>query len=214
MFNDESVDLGYEKEWAYVEKLLKESGNDSMSGGKRGKYPFRSRYAHTRRVFTWLRRMLDDVGNVDVKAMEVAVIFHDVGYARGINHGHAALSKEIFHEYSVENDFLPEKRELIEYLIENHSNKELLTRGTKEELILLMEADIMDEEGAMRIAWDNMAAGLEEATSFAESLARTEKYFDPDYNPMITPLARDLFKEKQEFVKEYIRRLKEDLGEY
>jgi len=213
MFNDESVDIGYEKEWAYVEKLLKESGNDGFSGGNCGKYPFRSRYAHTRRVFMWLRRLLDDVGNVDVTAMEVAVIFHDVGYARGENHPHAKYSAEIFHEYSVENDFLPEKRELIEYLIKNHSNKELLARGSKEELILLMEADIMDEEGAMRIAWDNMAAGVKGATSFKESLDRTEKYFNPDYNPMITPLARDIFQEKQEFVKEYIRRLREDLGE-
>ncbi|MBQ1872019.1 MAG: HD domain-containing protein [Lachnospiraceae bacterium] len=213
MFNDESVDAGYEKEWAYVEKLLKESGNDDFSGGKCGNYPFRSRYAHTRRVFTWLRRMLDDVGAVDVVAMEVAVIFHDVGYAKGKNHEHAFLSAEIFHEYSVANDFLPEKRELIEYLIKNHNNKELLVRGSKEELILLMEADIMDEEGAMRIAWDNMAAAVCGAKSFKESLERTEKYFNPDYNPMITPLARNFFQEKQEFVKEYIRRFKDDLGE-
>ena len=213
MFNDESVDIGYEKEWAYVEKLLKESGNDGFSGGNCGKYPFRSRYAHTRRVFMWLRRLLDDVGNVDVTAMEVAVIFHDVGYARGENHTHAKYSAEIFHEYSVENDYLPEKREFIEYLIRNHSNKELLKRGTEEELILLMEADIMDEEGAMRIAWDNMAAGVKGATSFKDALIRTEKFFNPDYNPMITPLARDIFQEKQEFVQEYIRRLKEDLGE-
>ncbi len=111
------------------------------------------------------------------------------------------------------NDFLPEKRELIEYLIKNHNNKELLVRGSKEELILLMEADIMDEEGAMRIAWDNMAAAVCGAKSFKESLERTEKYFNPDYNPMITPLARNFFQEKQEFVKEYIRRFKDDLGE-
>ena len=213
MFNDESVDIGYEKEWAYVEKLLKESGNDCFCGGNHGKYPFRSRYAHTRRVFTWLRRLLDDVGNADVTAMEVAVIFHDVGYARGENHTHATHSAEIFHEYSVENDFLPEKREFIEYLIKNHSNKELLVRGSKEELILIMEADIMDEEGAMRIAWDSMAAGAEGATSFRDALKRTEKFFTPDYNPMITPLARNIFQEKQEFVKEYIRRFKYDLGE-
>ena len=203
MFNDESVDTGYEKEWAYVEKLLKESGYDDLSGGKRSKYPFRSRYAHTRRVMMWLRRMMDDVGNVDVKAMEVAVIFHDVGYAKGVNHEHANFSAEIFHEYSVANDYLSEKREFIEYLIRNHSNKALLKRGTEEELILLMEADIIDEEGAMRIAWDNMAAGIEDARSFAEALKRTEKYFNPEYNPMVTPLARDLFQEKQNFVKEY-----------
>ncbi len=71
----------------------------------------------------------------------------------------------------------------------------------------------MDEEGAMRIAWDNMAAGVKGATSFKDALIRTEKFFNPEYNPMITPLARDIFQEKQEFVQEYIRRLKEDLGE-
>ncbi len=210
---EEKVLNSHEKEWEYVEKLFKESGKDTFGGGSICDYPFRSRFEHTKRVYRWLHRLLDDVGAVDLTAMELAVIFHDVGYVKGENAGHAAISADIFKEYALKNALFPEKQDLIEYLIRNHNKKDLLRRGEKDELILIMEADIMDEEGAMRVAWDNMAAGAIGVKSFKESLNRTEKYFNPQYNPMVTPLAHDLFEDKQQFVRDYIKRMKEDLGE-
>jgi uncharacterized protein len=43
------------------------------------------------------------------------------------------------------------------FLVKNHSNKQLMTaKGTPLELILLMEADLLDETGALSIVWDCM----------------------------------------------------------
>lgn len=205
-------DEKYEKEWAFVKKTLKESGQDDFGGGKQSRYPFRSRFEHTRRVYKWVHRLLDDATIEDVEVLELAAIFHDVGYSKGINKGHGLESAKIFEEYARKNLKLSDERiEKVKYLVSNHSNKEMLLPKTCPELIILMEADVMDEEGAMRIAWDCLAAGLGGAKSFQEALKRTIDHFNPEFNPMITPIAIRAFEEKQNFVKEYIKRMKDDL---
>lgn len=203
--------MRFEKEWQYVEDLFKSSGYDSFGGGKCANYPFRSRFEHTKRVFKWAERLLADGKVRDKIALFYAVIFHDVGYTVGINKGHAEASARIFEDYAKNLDIGDKKKEYIAYLIRNHERQDLLQKTSKPELIVLMEADKMDEEGAMRIAWDAMAASFQGATSFEEVLTRTKKFYNQSYNPMVTPIAYDIFAEKQRFVKEYITKLMYDL---
>ena len=209
----------WDEEWDFVKRRLEENGFDTFGGGCIAAYPFRSRFQHTMRVMNWAKRILLDRPKVDLEVLELAIIFHDVGYCMGDNTHHQKNSATIFHEYrehkkDAEGIWLDDRKlDFIEWLIENHSMKGMLATGeAPDELVMLMEADVLDEEGAMRIAWDNMAAGVCGAKSFAESLERTEKYWGPDYMPMITPLAKNFFEKKQAFVKEYIWQMKFDLG--
>lgn len=212
----DSLETGplWEEEWEFVKRTLLESGNDSFGGGKQSHYPFRSRYEHTRRVMKWIHRIMEDMPNVDREILEVATIFHDVGYSRGLNHEHGFYSAEIFLEYANEHQKFQDKKETIAWIVEHHSDKSLLMQKVPPEMILLQEADMLDEEGAMRIAWDCMAEGVNGATSFRAALDHTLLHFNPDYDPMVTPRANEIWQQKKEFVKDYIRRLEFDLEDF
>ncbi len=203
----------YPEEYSYVRRLLLESQFDAKTGTSGTEYPFRSRIRHVLRVCMWVRRLLPDFKDIDLEAVEIAAIFHDVGYYCGLNHGHENVSRDIFLEYMKDRDMAPERVRFIADLIANHENKSLMqNEDTSKELVLLMEADIMDEEGAMRVCWDAMAAGQSGARSFEDALNRTVKYFHPESSPMITPLAKAYWDEKQRFVEKYIEELSFDLG--
>ena len=203
----------WQAEWQYVEKQFKESGLDSFGGKYTGSCTFRSRYQHTKRVYKWLHEILEDNDEVDVEAMELAIIFHDVGYTKGDNKLHPFNSKDMFLEYANDKEWDEELINKVAYFIENHSNKYLMEKeDTPKELIYIMESDVMDEEGAMRIAWDCMAYGIQDAKCFEGALEHTKKFWDPAYNPMITPKAKKIFEEKQALVKEYVSQLTHDLA--
>ena len=205
------------REWAYVKQCLEGSSFDSFGGGKVADYPFRSRFQHTTRVMLWAQRILADCPQVDRRVLELAIIFHDVGYSKGVNKSHQEAGAQIFEEYCKlqKGDIWDDADRLrtIAWMIRNHSRKEMLSNGeATPELTLLMEADMLDEEGAMRITWDAMATGFLGEGGFEETLKRTIRFWDPEYMPMVTPLATDYFKEKQFCVEKYIAQMKFDLG--
>ncbi len=209
----------WKNEWKFVRERLESSGFDNFGGGTVTAYPFRSRFMHTTRVMEWAKRIREDCPKADTEMLELAVIFHDVGYSLGNNREHQKNSAMIFHQYAEDNRgrggiWNDEKRlEKVEWIIGNHSRKEWLgAEDAPEELTILMEADMLDEEGAMRITWDNMGAAIAGAESFNDALARTLKYWNESYMPMVTPLATQFFKRKQQFVADYIGQMKFDLG--
>lgn len=209
-------------EWSFVRERLLSSGYDNFTGGEaRKSYPFRSRYQHTKRVMAWMKRIISDRPQVDREMMELAIIFHDIGYCIGENKKHCIHSEEIFREYASarSNDELAhsiyrdkDKIERIAYLIRMHSDKFRLGKEQlDDDILILMEADLLDEEGAMRIAWDGMAEGMAGGESFDALLYRHKKFWNPDYNPMVTPLAREYFSRKQALMREYLGQLSFDL---
>ncbi|SFQ24927.1 HD superfamily phosphodieaserase, includes HD domain of RNase Y [Lachnospiraceae bacterium XBB1006] len=205
------------KEWEYVKEQLVTSGFDSFGGGTIANYPFRSRFLHTTRVMLWASRILGDCPQADPEMLELAIIFHDVGYSKGVNKSHQEESANLFEAYRKEKSGgiwdNASKMESIAWMIRNHSKKEMLRNGeATPELTLLMEADMLDEEGMLRIVWDAMATGYLGEGGFEETLKRTIHYWNPDYMPMVTPLAARHFEEKQKAVKTYIEQMKYDLG--
>lgn len=205
------------EEWNFVKTRLKESSFDSFGGGAVADYPFRSRFQHTTRVMMWAKRILEDCPQVDMELLEIAIIFHDVGYSKGVNKSHQEEGALIFTEYcrthqgGIWDD--ESKQQEIAWLIRNHSKKNMLSNGeATPELTLLMEADMLDEEGAMRVTWDAMATGFLGEGGFEEALKRTMRFWNPEYMPMVTPLATQYFKEKQFCVEKYISQMKFDLG--
>lgn len=178
-------------------------------------YAFRLRSAHTQRVYGWARRLSQGLADVDAEALLTAAIFHDVGYAED-SAKHAQASAKVFEAFAMEQGYEAGRLGFISTLIGSHSNKHLLGQpGLPLELVLLMEADLMDESGALSIVWDCMAEGAKGNTDYAQALAHIQAYSAKTMgvNPMVTPRARAIWAEKQALTAAFIRQLGQDLGE-
>jgi hypothetical protein len=97
-------------------------------------------------------------------SLAAAAIFHDAGYAalagdpQGSARCHAKFSEEIFVEYAKENGLYAGRggrRQLEEIagIIAVHSDKALPNDVLTADQQILMDADLLDEAGAMRFAW-------------------------------------------------------------
>ena len=196
---------------AYVREYLTAHGAD------RGNAPgqrFRSRADHCARVSMWAERLMAQGANMDGDTLRLAAAFHDVGYARGAE-DHGRHSADILHEYAFVHGMDARIVERAAFLVAEHSNKaEWLTKeGAPADLVLLMEADLLDEEGAMGLARDCLGAG-ECGASYADAYARMLQY-EPkrlSANPMVTPVARCLWAGKQRVIAMFMAALAHDLG--
>ncbi|MEG0972873.1 MAG: HD domain-containing protein [Lachnospiraceae bacterium] len=197
------------QEKEFVKKHLEESGGDKFS--KFG-HTFRSRYTHSMRVLKWVHRLAEDFPKANLDIMELAAIFHDVGYGAAENESHPTRGAELFHQYGVEQGMESEFMKKVETLILEHTEKYKMNDEISQELLFLMEADLMDEEGALRIAWDCMAEGMKAYTSFEAAYQHTLKFYRPA-NPMITPKARAYWEEKEHLIQEYLVQFERDLEE-
>lgn len=180
-------------------------------------YPFRDRYKHICRVVAWAQRLSEQpwAAGIDRELLYTAAWFHDVGYAdadRG--EGHAALSLPYLTAFLREEDWPEPRIEKAAFFVSMHSDKELMTcADTPRELILLQEADLLDETGALGIVWDCLAEGIKQEydydTAYNNIRAREHKLLDR--NPMISPLAKQLWLEKQALHKAFTDSLQRDL---
>ena len=126
---------------------------------------------------------------------------------------HAEKSAALFVEYAKQQNIDPEIAEKTAYLIKMRSNKEMLMLSdTLPELVLLMEADLLDEEGALRVIWycaTKAIQGADRYGDFYDFIQRgSEKRRE---NPMVTPLAREIWERKVEMVDEFMRELSNDI---
>jgi len=208
------VSTDYNHMLNFVKETLYNSGNDK----KNIKYQsFRSRFSHTKRVLNWCKRLsLAYSGSVNEYVLFVSAIFHDIGYAISdddTNLPHAEASVKLFKDYCDIYDvsFIP----IISNNISLHSNKSLLKKdNTPIELILLMEADLLDETGALSILFDCMSSGERYLDSYEAAYKRICKFSCQIFknNPMVTPEAIKIWEEKKELVKMFVHSLAIDLN--
>lgn len=202
--------MNYDDMFQYVYKVL----NDANAiKSKKKESSFRNRYLHTKRVYSWCLRLMKDYNDVNEEILLTSAIFHDAGYSVG-KENHAFISSLIFEEYAKNNNFDPLFISIVSKNIKNHSDKSLIkNKNSSIELILLLEADLLDEEGAMGISWDLMALGFNRPNDYEEVIEAINKHsahiLNQDY--MVTPLAKKYWEEKKKFVNDYINEIKRDL---
>ncbi len=205
------MNLDYEKMLEYVKEALRE--ND-LERQEKSKHSFRSRYMHTTRVLGWCKRIEDDL-ECNKEVLYTSAIFHDIGYCKGQD-GHAAMSGKMFLEYAKNNNFDPEFTDKVYNIIIRHSNKMLMNdKNSPNELVILLEADLLDEEGALGLVWDLMARGAKHSISYHEAVDEimTHSGHILNQNFMVTKTAKKYWDEKKKFVKNFIDNLKFDLFE-
>lgn len=200
----------------YVEDIL--YSYDRKKGDKSKNKIAYDRYAHTVRVYQWMirisNRLKDD--SLDVESLKIATIFHDVGYGTGEDEEHAKSSSKICRDYLERREYPQDKVDFICYLIEEHSNKKLFhEKSTPLELVVLMEADMLDDTGAMGIILDSWIASKEENCSFDSVCRHFEKYTYRHMKQMefVTAPGKQFWHEKRKLVYEFLRQYKRDLGD-
>ncbi len=80
--------------------------------------------------------------------------------------------------------------------------------------MVLMEADLLDETGALSIVWDCMLEGSQEIQTFDKTYSHILKYTGKDLtvNPMVTKKAKEFWEAKQSLVQGFLNHLSYDLG--
>lgn len=200
----------------YVEDIL--YSYDRRKGAKSKNKIAYDRYAHTVRVYKWMIRITNQLrdDNMDKESLKIATIFHDCGYSTGRDENHAVMSSAICRDYLERRQYPPEKIDFICYLIEEHSNKKLFhEKNTPIELIVLMEADMLDDTGAMGIVLDSWIASRGEDATFESVCRHFEKYTYRHMKQMefVTAPGRQFWHEKRKLVYEFLRQYKRDLGD-
>lgn len=195
----------------FVEKQLEMSHSPET---KIARFPFRNRYDHIRRVYMWANKLIDKNCDINREALLTAAIFHDVGYALSNDLDHSENSAVICGKYLDDNGFDGVFTAFVVYLVQNHSKKSLLKIGMiPRELIVLMEADLLDETGALSIVWDCMMEGAQKIQTFEKTYEHISLFSGNILleNPMITEEGKKYWSNKQKLVKEFIQQLALDL---
>lgn len=173
---------------------------------------FRDRWDHTQRVLAWAKRIYKEEGG-DWQIIELAVLLHDCGYE--VNRPHADVSAEKAKEFFEGHPY--DKSEAVIELIQNHSRKEDQDLSLSLELKILMDADTLDEKGALAILLDAASEGMENPNaSYEDIYGRILRYFPEvrrEERRMKTETGRLVFQRKIRWMETCMVAIREELGE-
>jgi len=195
-------------------KLTKEVAlqfaKSSIQEYKRPNYPFRSRFRHTIRVLMWVERLQKELGG-DLDILTYSAILHDCAWNGKENHAVVSyrVAKDFLDDFEMEEEF---KRKVLEGILHHNQND---TLGLCHESYILMDADELDEVGAICIFWDTLAENHENDTmSYKSALLRIKKYIPSLYNNIPKfhfGFALDIYKRKLKFMEEFVKEAEEEL---
>lgn len=178
-----------------------------------------SRYQHTMRVYKWMVMLYEahpQRGSVDFDALAIATMFHDIGYCdEAHQREHARISAALCREYLQKLAYPAERIRFICELIAAHSDKTKLTAADSPlELILLLEADMLDDTGAQAIVLDVWTNALHEAHSFEAFLPEITRVSGKILNhcPMRTEKGQAIWRRKQQLVRDFLNHYSMDIS--
>ena len=180
------------------------------NNGRPPNYPFRDRFEHTMRVYRWAIKLQAKIGG-DLEIITLAALLHDVGWEDDREHGE--VSAEIAVEYLDSIDYEPKKIGRIGEIIRIHNEKD-----TQDELStecqVVMDADLLDEVGAISVLWDAMATACEDEASYKKAYYRIKKYYQgnmPKIRRCKTDVARQEYHRRMKVLEEYLFQLEKEL---
>ena len=206
--------MNYEELFAYVKDEL--TAYDGHGGVAKTRIKY-SRYDHTVRVYNWAMILAEDYKDtIDMEALQIATIFHDIGY--GLNKedmgNHAADGAVLCREYLESIGYLEDRADFVCGLIARHSDKDCMhSEDIPLELVLLMEADLLDDTGAHGIIMDAWIRSTREDAGFETILEHIIKFTQKQMqeNPMRTKKAYEIWEEKKELTNRFVESLTVDL---
>lgn len=195
--------MDYTKVFEFVKEMTAQNGRPDN-------YSFRSRYEHIMRVYRWAIKLQAKEGG-DLEIIALAALLHDVGWDK--ERPHEEVSAEIAVEYLVEQGLDEARIGRIGDIILRHNDKD-----TEEELSLeckvVMDADLLDEVGAMSILWDSMATACEEEASYKKAYYRVKNYYrinQPKIRRCKTAAGRLEYTRRMKCIEEFLNELEREL---
>ena len=179
-----------------------------------------TRYEHTKRVLGWAKRLYDataDKTGLRYEDLMIAAIFHDVGRAVSIQTGedHAKAGVPITREWLLANGYDPERAEYIAGLVGAHSEKwRMQDPATDRNLLMLMEADLLDDMGLLGIVMDTMIVRARKTdATFYDCYNHYETYTHPMQHdcPVVTPEAKAFWDAKTESTDRFVEEYRKDI---
>lgn len=196
--------MNYAEVIEYVKKMTAENGRPSM-------YPFRSRFEHTLRVYRWAIKLQAKLGG-DLDVIVLAALLHDIGWDDGGRpHGEvgAELAVEYLDSIGVDADTITRVGEIIMMHENKDTDKELSL-----ECKIVMDADLLDEVGAISVLWDSMATACEDEASYKKAYYRIKSYYrnnKPKIRRCKTDAARTEYTKRMQLLENFISQLEKEL---
>lgn len=183
----------------------------STENGRPNQYAFRSRFEHTMRVYRWAIRLQAKLGgNLDV--IVLAALLHDVGWEEG--RPHPEVSAEIAVEYLDSIGIDPETIRKVGEIIMVHEEKDGDGKNLSLECKIVMDADLLDEVGAIEVLWDAMATASEDDPSYKKAYYRIKRFYN-DNKPKIrrckTDPGRTEFSKRLQAIETFLYQLEREL---
>jgi len=202
--------LVWEESMRLTKEIALQFAKESIERHKRPEYPFRSRYRHTLRVLMWAQRLQKEVGG-DLDILTYSAILHDCAWNGKENHAIVSyrVAKDFLDGFELNEEF---KYKVLEGVLHHNQND---TEGLCKESYILMDADELDEVGAVCIFWDALAENHENAeVSYKSALLRIKKYLPKLYNNIPKfhfDWALDVYKRKLNFMEQFVLEAEEEL---
>lgn len=178
--------------------------------GRPPNYPFRDRFEHTMRVYRWAIKLQAQVGG-DLEIIALAALLHDVGWEEGREHGE--VGAEIAVEYLDSIGIDPEKISRIGEIIRIHDDKDTEAELSVE-CKVVMDADLLDEVGAISVLWDSMATACEDAANYKKAYNRIKSFYQgnrPKIRRCKTEVARLEFNRRMTLLEDFVAQLEREL---
>jgi uncharacterized protein len=134
-----------------------------------------------------------------------------VGWDEEINH--AVISEAIAKKYLIEINYDSNKMELVLEAVKNHNIRDDENPVSLESKIV-MDADILDEVGAISILWDAMAAHKNGCKDYSEVYDRIKHYYGRlkvHAQLLKTETGKRLYRERLRFISQFIDELEYEL---
>ena len=179
-----------------------------------------TRYEHTKRVLGWAKRLYDatpDRTGLRYEELMIAAIFHDVGRAVSAQSGedHAKAGAPIARDWLLSNGYDPARAEYIAGLVASHSEKgRMRDPDTDRNLLMLMEADLLDDMGLLGIVMDTMIVRARKADAdFFDCYNHYERYTHPMQHdcPVVTKEARAFWDVRTESADRFMEQYRKDI---
>ena len=179
-----------------------------------------TRYEHTKRVLGWSKRLYDatpDKAGLRYEDLMIATIFHDVGRAVSDRSGvdHAKAGVPLTRDWLLSAGYASERVEYIAGLVGAHSEKwRMHDPAIDRNLLMLMEADLLDDMGLLGIVMDTMIVRARKAeATFYDCYNHYERYTHPMQHdcPLVTPEAKALWDEKTESTDRFMEQYRKDI---
>ena len=200
------MDQSHRAMLAYVTQIFRQSG-----GIPDPRHGIRDKIGHTRRVVAWVERIAPAEGG-DLDLLTTCAIFHDLGYTVSPAE-HPAVSAVLCDRYLADHGYDGNYRAQARKIISLHGDKSLLVPETQRDALLLIEADNLDEKGALDVLWDAMAEGARPQSSYEETYRRLLPHLEKRRrNIMVTPTARRFWDERLAVLECFVRSLALELG--